>query len=201
MSVTPTAPRPLVTLAQAKALGLTITDDSTAQELLDLVCGSVLDAIGQPVLRRDVTFSMLAPREERFVPPLQPCNAVRGVSIDGVTDEDWFFAGGYLVRPGGWASSTTTRLEITADVGFDKTPATITQIVLSLLGGGLAALEEGSFGTDSRVRNERIDDYGVGYAVGDDAVASPIEVPARTRTYLRSVFGPPGDAGVVETYQ
>jgi hypothetical protein len=156
----------LALAADLSARGITPTAVHTT--MLAVASSVVRAAAGSPIAETDSTVSLWALDCTPWLPlPGVPVTAVASVVVDGdALDADAYkLVYSDLWRSGSWGTG------------------------LAILGASAAT--EGSH--DPRVLVEKIDDYSVTFA--DDAVASAMELPALTRTWLRSQFG--GGAGMV----
>ena len=70
--------------------------------------------------------------------------------------------------------------------GLAEVPADIVQLVCDF---AIAGMNTAGNGSRSGVTSEAVDDYRVTYADGEDAQASVVEIPERTRLMLRQRFG------------
>lgn len=174
----------LATLADLTDRGVTVTDSATAQRALDDASEAVRDAAGSAItaVTATVTLPGVASRYLRL--PVSPVTAVSVVGIDGTAITDWTLTDGRLRRDGGWCGEDVT---VTVTYGLSEAPGDVKRLVCELA-AALLAVDPGS---RVGVTMEAVDDYRVGFT---DA-GSVLELPERTRTWLRSRFG----AGAVTT--
>jgi hypothetical protein len=183
----------LALAADLSARGITPTAVHTT--MLAVASSVVRAAAGSPIAETDSTVSLWALDCTPWLPlPGVPVTAVASVVVDGdALDADAYkLVYSDLWRSGSWGTGLEpVEVVVTMTHGLPEVPASIVNLVCDLAILGASAATEGSH--DPRVLVEKIDDYSVTFA--DDAVASAMELPALTRTWLRSQFG--GGAGMV----
>lgn len=161
---------------------------------------SVRDAAGVPISRGTWTIQVPGHRERRLVLPIAPVVSVATVEIDGEPVTDWELVAGELWRACGWRdrSWAPSTVDVTVVAGYDPVPADVVDLVCSMVGYALNIAEDGEYASRGDVVASRVDDYSEQYSsAAEDRMAGPMELPARTRTWLRSRFSPHGAAGVV----
>lgn len=181
---------PLAAAADLSARGIdTTTSWPRTKALLESASSAVRDAAGQAIAPLATATVELVGGPERWLPlPMSPVRSVAAVSIDGTAVTDWRLRGGRLWRDCGWGSCGPSAVVVTLDYGLDETPADIVDLVCSLVAAGMASAE-GGYDPKRGVTNERIDDYSGSFATGETEVVTPMDLPQRTRAWLRSRFG------------
>lgn len=181
--------------ADLSARGITAADPLKAA-LLASASASVRRAAASPILRTTSAVELTGWRDSRFLQlPGPPVVSVDTVAVDGAAVSDYRPAGVQLWRACGWsADDGPATVAVTLTHGLVEVPADIVDLVCSLVGAGAAAAQEG-YAAHGGVIAERIEDYSVQWAQGAEAVASVMELPRGTRSWLRQTFG--GGVGTV----
>lgn len=182
---------PLATSADLSARGIDVTDGTRVAALLASASEAVRAAAGDVIGPRVTSHITLAGVDSQWLPiPLYAASKVAAVQVDGVDAGQVSLLDGRLWRSGGWQASGSAPSVVTLDVthGLSDVPADVVDMVCSLVAGGMAAAAE-QYDPKRGMLNERIDDYGVGFATGENEVVNPLELPERTRAWLRSRFG------------
>lgn len=175
------------------ARGVDVSNAALVSAMLAAASEAVRDAAGCPISATTQTVALEAPSGAHLTLPSQPVTDVVAVLIDGSLVTDWRLASGALWRPGGWRSCGRPRLvEVTYTSGLETVPADIVDLVCQF---AIAGINNAGEGSRAGLAYESVDDYRVGFQQGEHATASPMEVPARTRLWLRQRFG--GGAYVV----
>ncbi len=183
----------LATVADLSARGVGVSDVALVTSQLAAASEAIRDAAGCPISATTQTVALEAPTGSRLTLPSQPVTDVVEVLVDGVAVTDWRVVSGALWRPGGWRSCGRPRLvEVTYTSGLAEVPADVVDLVCQF---AIAGINNAGEGSRAGLAYESIDDYRVGFQQGDHATASPMEVPTRTRQWLRARFG--GGAHVV----
>lgn len=192
-----TALEPLATAADLSARGIPVDEtdpDPTIAALLDAASAAVRDAAGSPISKVESTVTIAGEPSVRLDLPSRPVISVSAVSVDGVAlteGVDYVLRGDALWRlRGPWATrgAVPPQVEVTFEHGLPEVPADIVDLVCALVAGGLAAREDG-YDQHRSLTYEAIDDYRRGFQQGDAGPVSPMELPARTRRWLRTRFG------------
>lgn len=184
---------PLATTADLSARGIPITNTSAIAALLESASTAVRGAAGAPITRQTSTVTMWTEASRRIELPARPVHGVTAVSLDGVTlvvGTDVFLRGSSLWREFPWQAhgDIPAALTVTFEYGYAEVPADVVDLVCSLVGAGLAAIEDG-YASHIGVQSESVDDYRVGFETGADATTSLMELPDRTRRMLERRFG------------
>lgn len=191
---------PLASAEDLEARGVDTTETARVVAMLAVASASVRGAAGSPISETTSTVTLTGTWDDTRVPlPGPPVQAVATVELDGSAVTDWKLDNGRLWRRCGWTSGCPgepVSLEITYTHGMPEVPADVVDLVCSLAAAGLNAATEG-YAARTGVIAERIDDYSVQYAQGAEAVATVMELPERTRRWLRARFG--GNTGMVTT--
>ncbi len=188
----------LATTADLQARGIATTDIAGVEALLDSASEAIRDAAGSIISRAESTIKLSGTGDYWLTVPLSPIHAVTAVAIDGGTVSDFRLREGRLWRASGWqVTPEPPEVTLTVDHGFDEVPADIIDLCCSLVAAGLAA-KEGGYDPERGLSSMSIDDYREGYTKGDDEILNPLELPQRTREWLRQRFG--GGSYVVSTY-
>lgn len=188
---------PLATVFDLQARQIEIAGGADVGQLLDAASSAIRDAAGSAISRSQTTVRLLGTREQWLAVPLQPAHAVTDVTVGGASVE-FLFTGDRLWRADGWQSTAAPQMvEMTIDAGYDPVPADVVDLCCSLVAAQLAATDDG-YDPKRNLASLRIDDYSEGYFKGEDEIVNPLELPTRTREWLRGRFG--GSAHVIETY-
>lgn len=182
--------------ADLTARGVTPTAVHTV--MLAVASSIVRAAAGSPILTTTSTVTLWGLDSNHWLDlPGRPVTAITSVTHDGdllTVDTDYKLVDGRLWGASPWGDGCEPlRVVVVLTHGFAVVPAHIVQLVCDLAIAGAAAAAAGAH--DPRVVAEKIDDYSVTFAEGAEAVATAMELPALTRSWLRSQFG--GGAGVV----
>lgn len=192
---------PLAVEADLLARGVTIPSGVDPAASLAAASDAIRDAAGSAITLVETTLELPGSREQWLVVPLQPLRTVTAVRIDGdlIPATDWKIVGGALWRSCGWQSRCSIPSVVSLDLtaGLDEAPADIVDLCCSLAAASLAAIEDG-YDPQRGLMNFSVDDYREGYAKGEDEVINPLDLPDRTRRWLRDRFGT--SVGVVGTY-
>lgn len=189
---------PLAIQADLSDRRITVPGGVDVQVLLRSASSAIRDAAGSSISRSTTTVKLPGSSEQWLAVPLQPANAVTDVEIDGTAVTDFTFMGDRLWRASGWRNGYAPVLvELTVDHGYDAVPDDIVDLCCSLVAASIAAMEDG-YDPKRGLANVRIDDYSEGYFKGEDEVVNPLDLPERTRAWLRSRFG--SQAHVIGTY-
>lgn len=187
---------PLASTADLQARGIDTTDAVLVATKLDEASDAVRNAAGVPISQTTSTVTLPGTEERWLDLPGQPVTAVVTVLIDGAAVTDHKFVGGRLWRSCGWQTycGEPSEVTITMTHGYATVPADIVGLVCDF---AIAGINNATEGSRAGVVAEAIDDYRAQFATGEDAQASVMEVPERTRLMLRSRFG--GGAFVVKS--
>lgn len=188
----------LAAAADLSDRGVDVSDADLVSAMLAVASSVVRGAAQSPILETESTVSLwVSDDSERYLDlPGQPVTAVSAVVVDGVTLEAlrWKLVHGRLWSRYAWGCfGEPIEVQVTLTHGFAEVPAYIVQLVCDLAIAGMNAAAEGAH--DPRVISERVDDYSVEFASGEEAIASAVELPTRTRNALRKKFG--GGAAMV----
>lgn len=192
---------PLATLADATALGLTVTsaEEPLVQAYLGAASAVVREAAGVPILETTGTVTLEGPAQGRLHLPGPPVTAVDTVVLDGETITDWRLASHALWRPGGWSPRCgPSEVEVTYTHGLPEVPADIVMLVCRIAATTLLAYRAEADGMGlaaGDVRSERIGDYSVTY--GGDGQITELELSDRLTAKLAARFG--GGASVLRS--
>lgn len=181
---------PLAAVADLTARGIDTSDTDRINALLASASSAVRDAAGSAISRETSTVTLWTEASRRIELPARPVASVASVTLDGVAVTDYRLRGSALWRDCYWQlpHDTPGELEVTFTHGYATVPADIVDLVCSLVAAGLAAAEE-AYDPKRGKSYERIDDYQYGMQTGGDELVSPMELPERTRAWLRSRFG------------
>lgn len=183
----------LASAADLSARGVDVSDADLVAAMLAVASSVVRGAAQSPILETTSTVTLWALDEGRWLDlPGKPVTAVSAVVHGGdalTLNDDYRFVAGRLWRCGRmWsAGCEPEQVDVTLTHGFAEVPAYIMQLVCDLAIAGMKVAGEGAH--DPRVISERIDDYSVEFASGEEALASAVELPTRTRNALRKKFG------------
>jgi hypothetical protein len=181
---------PLATAADLSARSIDITNTGGVAAQLAAASASVRAAAEAPITRATSTVKLLTQVSRRIELPARPVVSVATVLLAGVPVTDYSLRGSTLWRERDWQrrGDIPSEIVVTFTYGLVVVPEDIVDLVCSLAGAGLAAIEDG-FKAHTGTLNESIDDYRVGYATGADAVVSLMELPERTKAALAKRFG------------
>lgn len=181
----------LATSADLSARGVDVSDTTRVAAALAAASEAVRDAAGCPIasVTADVTIPAPAPFDLWLELP-GPVTALASVEIDGEAVTDYVRQGNLLWRSCGWRSTwEPVNVDVTLTFGYAEVPADIVSLVCDL--ATMSLLQETPVAGNVVQQSESIDDYSLAqtFAQGADAVASVLEVPPRTRAWLRQRFG------------
>lgn len=192
---------PLATTDDLDVRGVDITDTAKVTAMLDAASAAIRDAAGSTISLETSTITIPGSSEEYLLLP-GLVRSVTSISVDGtaLTTGDYTVVGSQVWRFGGWQSRLTSEtsfflpadryrpglVTVTYVHGYTEVPADIVDLCCDLATAGLLGNPSAA---DPRVTSESVDDYRVGFATGDDAVASVFELPERTKAWLRQRFG------------
>lgn len=179
---------PLATTADLTTRGIDVSDTAKVDALLDAASDRVRDAAGSPIAQTIATVSLPGTCSARLEVPVRPVVSVQSASVDGTAVTDFKLVDGALWRAAGWQArwdGIPSTVTVTLTAGLAEVPADIVDLVCSLVAAALAA----ELGRPAGVQSESIDDYQVSYATGDEAAVTVMDLPDRTRAWLRSRFG------------
>jgi hypothetical protein len=191
----------LASLLDLEDRNIAVTDAGLAATMLAVASASIRGAAGSPISQVTSTITYDGYRPDRYLRLFgPPVTAVVTVEVDGtaVPATEWRLTGdGRLWRRCGWGVDDGPCLvDVTQTHGLPAVPEDIVDLACSYAATGLAASADG-YATHGGVVAERIDDYSVSYAQGAEAVATAMQIPPATRTWLSSMFG--GSAAMVST--
>lgn len=184
----------LATTSDLSARG--VSPSSLWSVMLDVASCIVRGYAGSPIAETESTVELTGWGERSLTLPGLPIQSVSAVTIDGTAldADDWKLTDGSLWRLCGWGDELfPVTVGVTMVHGLPEVPSSIVQLVCDLAIAGDLAASQGAI--DPRVASERIDDYTVTFVTGAEAMATAMELPKLTRSWLRSSFG--GGAGVV----
>jgi len=175
-----------------------ITPTAVHTTMLAVASSVVRSAAGSPILATTSVVTLWGLDSSRWLDlPGKPVTAVATVVHDGTTlvaNDDYKLVDGRLWGASPWGDDCEpVKVVVTMTHGFAAVPAHIVQLVCDLTIAGANAAVDGAH--NPNVIAERIDDYAVTFAPGAEAVASAVELPPLTKTWLRAQFG--GGAGMV----
>lgn len=188
---------PLATPADLVDRNISLDGPGSVSTMLAVASSAVRGAAGSPISRTTSTITYTGWRYDRYLKLFgPPVVSVSAVEWDGEAVEGWrFVADGRLWRRCGWGvDDGPTNVDVTQTHGLLVVSPEIVDLVCSYTAAGLLAAADGYENHAGKVA-ERIDDYSVTWAQGAEAVASAMEIPPGTRTWLSSMFG--GSAAVV----
>ena len=178
----------LVAVADLDARGIDISDQALITELIASASAAIRDAAGSAITETTATIKLLTPTGRRLELP-GPVRSVSAVLLDEEPITDWVLRGDDL-----WRESWQCRGDIPGEVtvtfvfGLTEVPADVVDLACNLIGAGVNHAAEG-YEAKTGIAYERIDDAGIGYTQGGDAVVSTMELPDRTRRMLARRFG------------
>jgi hypothetical protein len=180
---------PLATTADLTARKIPVpeADDDTITALLASASAAIRDAAGGPISRFTGTVELEGGCQEWLTFPL-PIASIDSITINGTPVDGWKVRGGRLWRGRGWNAGYGNDFAITGIFGLAEVPEDIVDLTCSLVAAGLAAIEDG-YDPKRGLMSLSIDDYREGYAKGDDEIINPMQLPERTREWLRLRFG------------
>ena len=178
---------PLAEAADLSVKGIDVTDTERVATALAAATETVRDAAGVPISQATSTVVLMGSRGHWLDLPGQPVVSVSAVLLDGVA-VDYLLRGGSLWRSGGWQGCEPSEVTVTMVHGFVEVPADIVALVVSLAAADLNAAAEG-YESKAGIASESIDDYRVSYTSGENVQAFTLELPERTRQWLRQRFG------------
>lgn len=178
---------PLATTADLTARKIPTTDTATIAALLRAASDSIRDAAGGPISQFAGTIEFEGDCQAWLTFPL-PIASIDTITINGTTVDGWKVRGGRLWRGRGWNAGYGNDFAITGTFGLAEVPEDIVDLTCSLVAAGLAAIEDG-YDPKRGLMSLAIDDFREGYAKGDDEIINPMQLPERTREWLRLRFG------------
>lgn len=184
----------LASVADLSARGVTTT--TVHDTMLKVASSVVRAAAGGPISQTTSTVSLWAHDVDQWLDlPGRPVSAVSSVTVDGVVlaADRFKLVDGRLWSSSSWGGSEPVEVVVTMTHGLPTVPPWVVQLVCDLAISGTNAAPTGA--ADPRVVAERIDDYSVTFTQGAAMVATAMELPALTKSWLRSQFG--GGVGVV----
>ena len=169
-----------------------------AEVMLSVASAIVRGAAGSPILETTSTVNLWGIERSHWLDlPGKPITAVSSVIHDGDTltaNDDYKLVDGRLWGSSPWGTDCEPlEVVVTLTHGFAEVPPHIVQLVCDLAIAGINAAPDGA--RNPNVIAEKIDDYAVTFAPGAEAVASAVELPTLTKTWLRAQFG--GGVGMV----
>lgn len=190
----------LATEQDLLARSIDVPDGVDVNTVLRAASAAIRDAAGAAITRVETALDLPGTTEQWLLVPLQPLHAVTAVTIDGRAVSDVKLIGGALWRQRGWQWSQyePAVVSMTVDAGLDAAPEDIIDLCCSLAAASFAAIEDG-YDPQRGLSSFSIDDYREGYTRGDEEVINPMDLPRRTREWLRGRFGM--TAHVMGTYQ
>lgn len=191
---------PLAVEADLQVRGIDVTNTALVNTMLDVASATIREAAGAPISRETSTVVLTCWGDSFLRLPGVPVVSVASVLVEGTAMTDFKLVdGSALWRSQGWGQPLRpVTVTVTLTHGLTLVPADIVDLACNLTAAGIAeaaTLAAGGF-FDPRVMVESIDDYRVQFTEGAAAVASVFDLPAGTRSRLRSRFG--GGVGVVE---
>lgn len=188
----------LATVTDLSARGIDTTNTTRVAALLASASQTIRDAAGVPISKTTSTISLAGSTEQWLRLPASPVHSVGVITLDDATVTDALLREGSLWRARGWQDGLTPSLiTLTLTHGYDPVPADIIDLCCSLVAAGLAAAEDG-YDPLRGLTSLSIDDYREGYTQGENEVLTPMELPTRTRDWLRQRFG--GGTHVVRSH-
>lgn len=192
----------LAPLAVVTDLPASVDVSNSAQVATSLAAASaaVRDAAGVPISQATSTVALMGSRDRWLTLPGSPVISVSAVLLDGVAVTDYAFRQGSLYRSYGWACrgplsgsrrwdpDYPSEVTVTMVHGFLEVPADIIALVASLAAADINAAAEG-YESKAGIASESIDDYRVAYTSGENVQSFAVELPERTRLWLRQRFG------------
>lgn len=180
---------PLATVTDLLARGVDVETWSPERvdAALESASEAVRDAAGLPIVATTATISLPAPSPcDQWLDLPGPVSAVTLVEVDGEPFTDYVRQGSSLWARSGWRTTwEPVNVDVTLTFGLAEVPADIVSLVCDLAHASLLQDAPVAAGTSSVA----IDDYRETYATGADAQVSVLEVPERTRAWLRQRFG------------
>ena len=178
---------PLATLTDLLTRGVDPSDPDRALAALDSASEAVRDAAGCPISEVSATVSIPAPAPcEPWLDLPGTVTAVASVKIDGEAVTGYVLQESKLWLRGGWRSRwEPVNVDVTLTFGLAEVPTDIVDLVCQLAHASL--LQDAPI--PAGVASVAIDDYRESYATGSDAQVSVLEIPERTRAWLRQRFG------------
>lgn len=182
---------PLATKSDLEKRGVDVDSDA-ANPALAAASAAVRDAAnGHPISQVTTTVTLPAVPGCWLRLPSPPVTAVTAVEVGG-TDvlADVVLRDGELYRSTGWRDGLYPfdEIVVTYTHGFAEVPADIVDLVCALAAASIKAAAD-DYAAKTNVATETIDDYRVGYVDAEQAVASVVELPERTKRNLAARFG------------
>lgn len=177
---------PLATTADLQTRGVEVTDSTRADEALHAASEAVRDAAGCPISQTSATISVPAPPPcSQWLDLPGPVTSVESVLVDGEAVTTYVRQGSSLWLSGGWRRTwEPVNVDVELTFGLAEVPGDIVSLVCDLAHASMLQ-DAPSVGLASVA----IDDYRESYATGSDAQVSVLEIPERTRAWLRQRFG------------
>lgn len=184
----------LAGVADLSARGITTT--ALHDTMLAVASSLVRAAAGGPILETVSTVTLWALDDDCWLDlPGRPVSSVSSVVVDGTTlpVDSYKLIDGRLWSARPWGGVEPVEVVVTMTHGLPTVPAHVVQLVCDLAILGAATAPAGA--ADPRVVAERLDDYSVTFTQGAAMVATAMELPALTKSWLRAQFG--GGVGMV----
>lgn len=178
---------PLARVSDVSALGITVTNTTLVQSLIDSVSAEVREVAGCPITVTESTITFRGVRNQYLALPGGPIRSVTTVTLDGTAVTDYAIDGNRLWRLGSWGD-VSKPVVVTWTHGYDSPPEDITRLVCLMVAAGVNAADDG-FAGHRGLTYESIDDYRAGYQQGDDENVDPAALSERTKRALRDRFG------------
>lgn len=177
---------PFATTADLQTRGVEVTDSTRADEALHAASEAVRDAAGCPISQTSATISVPAPPPcSQWLDLPGPVTSVESVLVDGEAVTTYVRQGSLLWLSGGWRRTwEPVNVDVELTFGLAEVPGDIVSLVCDLAHASMLQ-DAPSVGLASVA----IDDYRESYATGSDAQVSVLEIPERTRAWLRQRFG------------
>lgn len=179
---------PLATTSDLTQRGI----DAGAAEaaLLGAASDAVRSEAGAAISLATSTVRFPTEPSRRIELPARPVHSVTSVLLNGEPVTDYVVRGSSLWRECRWQrwGDIPGELTVTFTHGWDPVPASIVDLVCSLVAAGVSATTDG-YDPKRRMSYERIDDYQYGLRTGGDEIVSVMELPKRTTDMLRRRFG------------
>lgn len=173
-----------------------VSDAEQVATSLAAASDAVRDAAGCPISRATSTVALMGSRDRWLTLPGGPVVSVSAVLLDGAVVTDFVLREGRLWRSYGWQSGllvdnpydAPSEVTVTMVHGLLEVPADIIALVASLAAADINAAAEG-YESKAGIASEAIDDYRVAYTSGENVQSFTVELPERTRAWLRQRFG------------
>lgn len=177
---------PLATTADLQTRGVDVTDGTRADEALHAASEAVRDAAGCPISQTSAKISVPAPPpSSQWLELPGPVTSVVSVLVDGQAVTTYVRQGSSLWLSDGWRRTwEPVNVDVELTFGLAEVPGDIVSLVCDLAHASMLQ-DAPAVGLASVA----IDDYRESYATGSDAQVSVLEIPERTRAWLRQRFG------------